>query len=179
MIRIRSRVAALVAVCLAVILALTLAQPASAATKSPDSISLTKWWTVVNKVDASPWVDTTRPVARCTNDGSTCTLTSATAVGTTIQVSLGYTKAGVAGQIGYSLTRTSTTSVACTSPKLAAGQAFMAYAEGNAMEYRIQEWSGGSYNGKPIPAKLEATSGWLIAFQPYPYPALVCRVVWA
>lgn len=160
-------------------MALTLAQPASAATKSPDSLSLTKWWTVVNKVDASPWVDTDRPVARCTNNGGTCTLSRANAVSTTVQVSLGYSAAGVASQIGYSLTRMSTTTVACTSPKLAAGQAYVAYAEGNAMEYRIQEWTGGSSNGRPLPAKLVATSSWLIAFQPYSYPALVCRVVWA
>ncbi|MCW2495808.1 hypothetical protein [Jatrophihabitans sp.] len=48
------------------------------------------------------WVDYTRPVARCTaSAGSSCTISRASAVSTTVQASLGYSKSGVAANLGF------------------------------------------------------------------------------
>lgn len=152
------------------------AAPISPAPKSPDSLSITYYWTVINKVDAGPWVDVDHPLGKCANPGSTCTIAKAVAVTSTITTALGYSKYGVAANIGYSIGRTETATVSCTSPKLASSQAYWAYDETQAKEYRIQEWRGGSMNGFPLPSVLLATSGFLVSLQPYPYPDVVCRV---
>ena len=139
-------------------------------------VTLVTSWKVIVLSTSSPVADFTRPVARCTaSAGSTCTISQAAAVSTTVQASLGYSNYGVASSLGFSLSRTSSTTVSCSSPRLAAGQSYVGYAQGTQKQYWIQEWQTNSSISAP-PPHLVATSSLLTAFQPFSYPAIYCRV---
>ena len=167
-------------VCLAAVAVggVAFASPAAALgpLRVPAPPQYTTTWVVVDKTTvAGTYVDKTRPVASCSaGAGGTCTISRATAVSTTVQTSLGYSKSGVAASIGFSLTRMSTTTVTCVSPRMRAGQTYVGYSEGTAKHYRIQEWHGSSFPGGS--AQLAATSGLLLAYQPYNYSAIYCQV---
>lgn len=128
---------------------------------------------VVNVSTYENFVDYSRRVGLCTpSAGGTCSITRETSVSTTVQVSLSATQGVVAGQLGFSLTRGSSTSVTCNSPKMTSSQWYSAYAVGTRKYYKIQKWQG---DGLHAP-KLIATSGTLAAWQPYSYPAISCSV---
>ena len=171
----------LVRVLVAGVLAVAVVTPAGVAharevPSVPGPVTLVTSWKVIVLSTSSPVADFTRPVARCTaSAGSTCTITQAAAVSTTVQVSLGYSNYGVASSLGFSLSRTSTTSVSCSSPRLGAGQSYVGYAQGTQKRYWIQEWQTNSSISAP-PPHLVATSSLLTAFQPFAYPSIYCRV---
>ena len=54
--------------------------------------------------------------------GGTCNISSAKAVTRSVQVSLGATRGFVSGSLGFSAGASVTTTVACTSPPLKAGE---------------------------------------------------------
>jgi hypothetical protein len=122
---------------------------------------------VINVTTRSDNIDFNRPVASCSNPGGTCTITTGKSLQTTVGVDLGITASQVAGALSFSLSRTSTTTVGCTSPRLSAGQTYKAFRVGVRKYYRVQKYNG--------PA-LVATSGLLTAWQPYSYTAIHCTV---
>lgn len=134
------------------------------------------YYKLINISTFQNWVNYT-PVASCGvgSNGITCTISRETALGTTIQTALGYAVKGVSATLGFSLTRTSATGVACTSPRMNVGQRFVAYAVGIEKEYRIQKWADNSDPYGP-PPHVVATSGYLFSWTPYPYPAIQCQV---
>jgi hypothetical protein len=166
--------------------AATMLMGSGSAQAVPGPPSFTTWFKVVDVTKASnnwpglkgDWVDTTRPVGGCNvqTKGITCSVTKEKSVSTTVQVSLGYSRSGVAAAISYSLTRESSSSTTMTSPKMKKGQNFTVYSYGTAKRYKIQKWQGGSFDGRPIPPKLVSTSKTLFAYQPTSAPMLTGKV---
>jgi hypothetical protein len=169
-----TRLASAAAVLVAIVVGSAGPAGASAGLPLPTVVTTYK---VVDVRTANNWVDFSRRVARCTaaTPGTTCTISRALAVGTTVQAALGYSQSGVAGNLGFSLSRMSTTTVSCTSPKLRHGQSFLGYPEGTRKLYKIEKWQTSSSSNAPAP-KLVAASGTLSGFQPFGYPAIYCRV---
>lgn len=95
--------------------------------------------------------------------GGTCTITSGRSVDRTIGLSLGITRSAVAASLGISSSATVSTSVSCTSPPLAAGQSWRAFAVGTRYRYQVKKTT---FTG-PI-SSYSTTSGYLYAFNPNP-----------
>jgi hypothetical protein len=114
------------------------AAPATADT-APERPVYATTYKVIEKTYVSNHVDTAHVLARCYSSGGTCTITSGKTATTTINVSLGWSRAGVAGGLGISSASAVTVSVGCTSPKLASGKAWTAYAVGRYFTYKIQK----------------------------------------
>lgn len=103
------------------------------------------------------------PVGSCINPGSVCVISVASARTTTVATKLGMSAKGVAAELSFSLSRTSSTTVGCTSPKLGPHQRYLAWRLGTKKVYRISMRSASSPGHKSV----TYTSGWLTAFQPY------------
>lgn len=108
------------------------------------------------------------PIAKCAaaTAGTSCNISAGVSVAVTVGVSLGVSMAAVVQGLGptftggLDLSKTTTVSlnVGCSSPPLAAGQAFAAYAVGTRVNYQIQKTN--IFTGK------KTTSGTLTAFFP-------------
>lgn len=95
--------------------------------------------------------------------GGTCTITSGRSVDRTIALSLGITRAAVAGSLGISSSASVTTTVSCTSPPLAAGSSWRAFPIGTRYRYQVKQTT---FTG-PI-TSYSTTSGYLYALDPKP-----------
>lgn len=95
--------------------------------------------------------------------GGSCTITSGRAVNRTIGVDLGMSRAGVATSLGISASASVTTTVACSSGPMVAGQVWRAYGVGTRHRYQIRQTT---FTG-PITSR-STTSGLLYAFDPHP-----------
>jgi hypothetical protein len=128
-------------------------------------------WKAINISYYSNYNNPGGPVASCTNPGSTCALTVTQSVSTTIATKLGYSKAGVAADISFQLSRTVSAAATCTSPKLRSGQKYVAYRTGRQAMYQIRHTY--TYDGKTT----VTTSGWLFSWEPYTGAHIDCYVV--
>jgi hypothetical protein len=113
------------------------------------------------------------PVASCTAAGSTCALSVTQSVSTQIATSLGYSKAGVAANISFSINRTVSSAATCTSPKLKSGQKYVAYRVGRQAMYKVQKKTVDPGAGT---TKYE-TSGWLFSWEPYTGAHIDCYII--
>lgn len=104
-------------------------------------------------------------IGSCINDGGTCTIGKVASRTTQVGTSLGMSKGSVAASIDVSLSKTSSTSVSCTSPRLKRGQIYRAYVRGISKSYKIRK----TYAGHTW------TSGTLAAREPYKL-SITCRV---
>lgn len=111
------------------------------------------------------------PVASCINTGGTCTLSVTESTSTNIVVSLGASKAGIAANLGFSLSRTVSTGASCTSPTLKSGQRYVAYRLGRQAMYRIEH----DY-GTELASHVDI-SAWLFSWEPYTGAHIECYVV--
>ncbi|CAN5162018.1 hypothetical protein BH11ACT5_BH11ACT5_11550 [soil metagenome] len=97
--------------------------------------------------------------------GTTCAISNSYTVETTVGLSFGLSKETVSAGINVSASKKVSGSVSCTSPPLAAGSSYKAWAVGTRTTYKIQEWkivkAGGRTN-----TTLMGTSGTLSAFNP-------------
>jgi hypothetical protein len=167
-------VATLLLTMLSLIIATGAPANASAGLQATPMAALPPQYTAFNvSTFAGTWIDFSRPVASCSATGGTCTISKATSVSTTVQVSLGANKYNIAAQIGVSVSATSSTTVSCTSPKLASGQTWTAYPTGTMKFYYIREWYVNQTTYKTV---IVGTSGLEEAFQPYSYPSLHCQI---
>lgn len=131
------------------------------------------YYEVINVSTYENFTDFTRRVALCyPGGGGTCSITRESSVSTTVQTSLSATAGTIASQLGFSLSRSSSTSVTCNSPRMTTGQYYAAYAVGTRKFYQIRKWQGDGIH----PARVIGTSGTLAAWQPYSYPAIYCSV---
>jgi hypothetical protein len=113
------------------------------------------------------------PVASCTATNSTCALTVTESVSTQIATKLGYSKAGVAADLTFTLNRTVAAAATCTSPRLKAGQKYVAYRTGRQAMYKIQKKTV-----NPAAGTVEyETSGWLFSWEPYKGAHIDCFVI--
>jgi hypothetical protein len=116
---------------------------------------------VVNSTYVGNHVDFGHVVARCYASNGTCTITAGKSATNTIDVSLGWNTAAVAGGLGISSAGSTSISVGCTSPRLGAGAAWTAYGVGRYYTYRIKKVTS-------APSGVTtAYSGWLHAFSAY------------
>lgn len=152
----RCAAAAIVAV-VAGVGSLVTASPAQAVTRSGIT------WTVVNVHTVNNAIDPRGAAGRCSNTGSTCSITATLMKTTTVNGTLGMTVKEVAASIGFSVSRSASTSLACNSPVLRAHQEFRAYRVGTKKQYKIHRVD---HNLPPTIRRRDQTSGWLIAFQP-------------
>lgn len=113
------------------------------------------------------------PVASCTNPNSTCSLAVTKSVSTQIATKLGYSKAGVAADITFTLNRTVSSAATCNSPKLKSGQKYVAYRTGRQAMYKIQKKVVDPAAG----TSKTTTSGWLFSWEPYKGAHIDCYVV--
>ena len=97
--------------------------------------------------------------------GTTCAISNSYSVGTTVGLSFGLSKQAVSAGINVSASHTVSGSVSCTSPPLAAGSSYKAWAVGTRTTYKIQKWKIVKAGGRTI-TSLQGTSGSLTAFSP-------------
>jgi len=109
-------------------------------TQSADAASYR--YVVINKSAQS---NTTGPVfASCqiTSNVGTCTISTGKSITRTIQVSLGASRAEVSVGLSISSAESVTTTVACASPALSAGQTWRGRALGTRFTYKLQKQEG-------------------------------------
>jgi hypothetical protein len=136
--------------------------PASAVPAPPQhKVEVSK--TTENKTDFR------RRVGACTiqDAGGTCTISSVSTVSTTISVGGGVSAGFIAGQIGFSTTKTSSASASCTSPKLKRNDRWSAFPIGTGKYYTIWNKVGG---------KWVQQGGIYYAWQPHTYPDIWCGI---
>ena len=97
--------------------------------------------------------------------GTTCAISNSYTVETTVGLSFGLSKELVSAGINISASKKVSGSVSCTSPPLAAGSSYKAWAVGTRTTYKIQKWKVVKAGGRTI-TTLEGTSGTLTAFSP-------------
>jgi hypothetical protein len=111
------------------------------------------------------------PVGVCyASVGSTCSITVGESLTTTVATSLGFSKKLVAASMSFSLSRTSTISVSCSSPKLKKNQKYIAWRLGVTKLYRV------SQNVSHVGGAKRTTSKRLLAWQPYKGIQVRCLV---
>lgn len=97
--------------------------------------------------------------------GQTATISAGKSATRTIQVSLGYSRGGVAASLGISSSSTVTITVSCA-VKVRAGRKYVAaFPVGDQIFYRIEEYWTDRDTRKQYVTK---SSGTLMAFNPYP-----------
>lgn len=125
-------------------------------------------YNVISKSSQSSYTGAVFASCKITSAGGTCTITTGKSVTRTIAVSLGASRAEVAVGLDISSADTVTTSVACASPALKAGQIWKARALGTKYTYKVQKQQGSRPRiGGPINWRTIGTSGSLTAFNPY------------
>lgn len=146
-------------------------EAAAAACCAPIPIQVT--YTTINKSYYADQNNPGGPVASCTAANSTCALNVTQSSSTQIATSLGYSKAGVAANLQFTLNRTVSASATCTSPKLKAGQKYVAYRTGRQAMYKIQKKTVDPAAGT---TKYQ-TSGWLFSWEPYKGAHIDCYTI--
>lgn len=104
-------------------------------------------------------------IASCKNTGGRCTISRGTSRTTTVGVSFGLSKGAVSSMIKVDSSKSSSTSVSCTSPTLKKGQIYRAYVRGVHKSYKI----------KRVYAGQTSTSSTKHAYEPY-RTSITCRV---
>jgi hypothetical protein len=176
MLSIKRHCRALVAVCALVVAVLA----GSASTASADnwvrvqqsgSRAGSIWYQTTDLVTENAW-NLGGPVASCTagSTGIGCTISYGTAITTTVQVSLGVTNSYLANSLGFSLGRTTTTTVQCAQTSMKKGQTMRVYRLGTLKQYRLKRQD---YNEN---RSSWSYSGTLTAFQPYSGVQVYCYV---
>lgn len=138
--------------------------PAANAAPTGPSATLKVVSSVIEKSTVSKrYVDRSKAISSCSvgRTGATCTISRGKAATRTVQISLGITRQMVAGSFGFSAATSVTTSVACNSPAMKAGEVWRAYAVGPRYRYKAKKVTMVGY----LVGKTE-TSGWLYAFDP-------------
>lgn len=120
---------------------------------------------VVNKSRVSTSYTSPTSFASCKigTKGGTCNISSGKSATRTVDVSLGISRSGVTSSLGISDSQSVSIGVACSSPPLAAGATWRAYAVGNRYQYKVRKVTT---IGFAIVS--DVTSGWLYAFDPNP-----------
>lgn len=125
-------------------------------------------YNVISKSSQSNVTGATFASCKITSAGGTCTITTGKTVARTIAVSLGASRGDVAVGLNISSATSVTTTTACASPALRAGQIWKARALGTKYTYKLQKQQGSRPRiGGPVNWRTIATSGSLTAFNPY------------
>ncbi len=136
---------------------------------SANAATITSISNVTNRVN---YIDKSQTVGRCIigTDGGTCTIQKGATIQRTIGVDLGITRSEVAAKLSISASKTLSSSVSCSSPRLKKGQAWLASPIGTRYSYLIKRtlWQG---QGLPSVPDGQVTK---TAFNPYS-SQLYCR----
>lgn len=125
-------------------------------------------YVVINKSSQSNSTGSVFASCKITSNGGTCTITTGKSVTRTIQVSLGASRGDVSAGLNISSAESVTTTVACASPALKAGQTWKARALGTKYTYNVREEKRSQPRiGGPATWSTVQTSGKLTAFNPY------------
>lgn len=136
---------------------LATSEPASAAVLRYKVISKTSTKNATGSVIAS---------CKITSNGGTCSISRGKSVSRTIGVSLGVSRSEVSAALSISSAASVTTTVACSSPALKAGQAWKARGLGTRYTYKVQKQQGFRPRVGPLNWKTVGTSSTLTAFNP-------------
>lgn len=130
---------------------------------SPQAIYYT--YAVINKTKYSNALGT-QIFASCTigTSGGTCTISKGKTVTRSIQVALGYTRSGVAGNLSISSAQSVAITTSCSSPALPAGSSWKARSYGDRHTYQIRRTTLDSEVPQPLATE---TSALREAFNPY------------
>lgn len=122
---------------------------------------------MVDKISTANATGDVFATCKITSQGGTCTITTGKSVTRTIQLSLGASRSDVSAGLSISSATSETTSVACASPALSAGQTWKARAVGTRYAYDLKKQKGSTPRiGGTITWSTVETSGRLTAFNP-------------
>lgn len=125
-------------------------------------------YAVINKTSQSNYTGSVFASCKITSTGGTCTITTGKTVTRTIGISLGASRSDVSLGLNISSADSVTTTVACASPALKAGQTWKARALGTRYTYKVQKKEGIRPRvGGGVIWKIVGTSGTLTAYNPY------------
>lgn len=152
------------------------AHAASGAPQRPAPTYYNTKYKMLNHSKVVDYVDTTHRLGSCENPGHTCTITVTHSSTRTFGLSLGVSKAFVAGELNISSSSTVSVSNAC-SAKTPKGYYLNAYPRGSRHQYKIRKTVTAVYSPYRTSTKTgTTTSGWLHTFNPYK-DAISCRLV--
>jgi hypothetical protein len=124
-------------------------------------------YNVINKTSQSNYTGAAFASCKITSTGGTCTITTGKTVTRTIGVSLGASRSDVSVGLNISSAGSVTTTVACASPALKAGQVWKARALGTRFTYKVRKQEGIRPRiGGGVIWNTVGTSGTLTAFNP-------------
>lgn len=124
-------------------------------------------YNVINKTSQKNYTGAVFASCKITSTGGTCTITTGKTVTRTIGVTLGASRSEVSLGLNISSADSVTTTVACASPALKAGQVWKARAMGTRYTYKVQKQEGIRPRiGGGVIWNTIGTSGTLSAFDP-------------